>query len=156
MTALKFSKTSSLHQNSAEQTRPLPWTGIIKVSFYEAINPTLKYRLPDHTHTSTWSGGSAGCTRGDESGLIGKKGVKSQSGNIIDVKKLPYCTAPGLIQAGILPKPQMWDGHQKSVSRKRSAPEIPIVTPQKIKRQASAIDGHTLMQAKEYDTNSLI
>jgi hypothetical protein len=98
--------------------------------------------------------------------------VKSQSGNIIDVKKLPasnisyvqyrpgrcletievqYCTAPGLIQAGILPKPPMWDGRQKSFSRKRSAPEIPIVTPQKIKREVLVIDGHTVMQAKEYD-----
>eukprot|EP00550_Attheya_septentrionalis_P011143 CAMPEP_0198303834 /NCGR_PEP_ID=MMETSP1449-20131203/57089_1 /TAXON_ID=420275 /ORGANISM="Attheya septentrionalis, Strain CCMP2084" /LENGTH=480 /DNA_ID=CAMNT_0044006341 /DNA_START=27 /DNA_END=1472 /DNA_ORIENTATION=+ len=199
MTALKFSKTSSLHQNSAEQTRPLPWTGIIKASYFEAINPTLKHRRRDHT--STWSGGNVGCTRGDGSGLVGKKGVKSQSGNIIDVKKLPasntyvkhrpggkkgvksqsgniidvkklpasntyvkhrpgmrlqtievqYCTAPGLIQAGILPKPPMWDCRQKSFSRKRSAPEIPIVTPQKIKREASVIDGHTVMQAKEYD-----
>jgi hypothetical protein len=171
MTALKFSKTSSLHQNSAEQTRPLPWTGIIKASYYDAINPSFNYgRLPDHK--STWSGGDVGCARGDGSGLVGKKGVKSQSGNIIDVKKLPasnisyvqyrpgrcletievqYCTAPGLIQAGILPKPPMWDCHQKSFSRKRSAAEIPIVTPQKIKREASVIDGHTVMQAKEYE-----
>eukprot|EP00978_Attheya_sp_CCMP212_P033401 scaffold134527_cov52-Attheya_sp.AAC.5 len=170
MTALKFSKTSSLHQNSAEQTRPLPWTGIIKASYYEAINPTIKHgRLPDHT--STWSGGNVGFARGDGSGLIGKKGVKSQSGNIIDVKKVPaynaymqyrpgrclqtievqYCTTPGLIQAGILPKPPMWEGHQKSFSRKRSAPETPIVTPQRIKREASVIDGHTVMKAKEYE-----
>jgi len=171
MTALKFSKTSSLQQNSAERTRPLPWTGIIKASYYEAINPIEKFGgLPDYT--STWSGGNVECARGDGSGLIGKKGVKSQSGNIIDVQKVPasnisyvqyrpgrclqtievqYCTAPGLIQAGILPKPPMWDCHQKSFSRKRSAPEIPIVTPQRIKREASVIDGHTVMQAKEYE-----
>jgi hypothetical protein len=170
MTALKFSKTSSLHQNAARQTRPLPWTGIIKASYNEAINPTFTYGLPDHT--STWSGGNVACTRGDGSDLISQKGVKSQSGNIIDVHQklsasnaytqyrpgrclrtieVQYCTAPGLIQAGILPKPPMWDSHQKSFPRKRSAPEIPIVSPQKIKREASVIDGHTVIQAKEYE-----
>eukprot|EP00978_Attheya_sp_CCMP212_P042369 scaffold257005_cov31-Attheya_sp.AAC.1 len=77
--------------------------------------------------------------------------MKYHPGRCLQTIEVQYCTAPGLIQAGILPKPPMWGGHQKSFSRKRSAPETPIVTPQKIKREASVIDGHTVKKAEEYE-----
>jgi len=119
--ALKFAK-AEVRQATNESSAPF-WTGKVEVTVYEATFIGYKEQKD---HSSKWNGGDVSYVMGildpDK-----KKGVKSDKGEKFDVHKskrrrktyanggllatitLRYCSTLGLIHAGVLAKPPMWD-----------------------------------------------
>jgi hypothetical protein len=138
--ALKFAKTP-VREAVNGSTLPTSWTGKVKVTFSEAILDGYKER---QDHTNTWNGGDVSYVMGI-SDPDKKKGVKSDKGIQFDVREetrrrekyksgrllstitLRYCSILGLIEAGILPKPPLWDYHR--MIRPRDPEEDSVVEP---------------------------
>lgn len=120
--ALKFAKANVRQATGNDTTAPF-WTGMIEVSFYEA---SFKGYKEQKDHTNKWNGGDVAYVM-NISDPDKKKGVKSDKGEHFEVKKskrrrkqyakggllstitLRYCSTLGLIHAGVLAKPPMWD-----------------------------------------------
>jgi hypothetical protein len=127
--ALKFAK-ASVRDGSTNGGMPAQfWTGKIEVSFSEAH---FTGYTSQRDYSQSWKGGDVSYVMGI-SDPDKKKGVKSDQGSTFEVKKcsggqianyarggllqtitLRYCSTLGLIHAGILPKPPMWDLHRLS------------------------------------------
>lgn len=126
--ALKFAKAKVRAATSGGGAPAQFWTGKIEVEFCEA-NFGGYSQVQDYS--STWTGGDVSYVMGI-SDPDKKKGVKSDQGSTFQVQKvsrggqianyhkggllknvtLRYCSTLGLIHAGILPKPPMWDLHR--------------------------------------------
>lgn len=119
--ALKFAK-AEVRQDTGDSTAPF-WTGKVQVTVSEAIDNGYKEQKD---HSSKWDGGDVSYVMGI-SDPDKKKGVKSDKGESFSVHKskrrrkayakggllstitLRYCSTLGLIHAGVLTKPPMWD-----------------------------------------------
>lgn len=124
-TALCFCIQDSGIENGDVQKR---WIGSLEMKFSEAV-PMSIYRTRDAK--SRWVGG---IVDGSISGTM-RKVVKSRTGTLSLVTdncrrkrryhagkelasiKINYCTAFGLIHAGLLPKPPLWDFHRTRYPR---------------------------------------
>jgi hypothetical protein len=123
------------------------WFGSLEMTFSEAIRNGS--RITTRNVTNQWTGGIVdGCIPGTKN-----KVVKSKEGSLVMSKetlpkrrthtiyrpgkelakiKLYYCTALGLIKAGILPQPPLWDFHRSSYPR-LSPPAETKMTPSMIR-----------------------
>lgn len=126
--ALKFAKAQVRQPTGNEANAPNFWTGKVEVTFSEAF---FKGYKEQGDHSSTWNGGDVSFVMGI-SDPDKKKGVKSDKGERFEVHKskrrrktytkggvlqtitLRYCSTLGLIHAGVLAKPPMWDMHRLS------------------------------------------
>jgi hypothetical protein len=122
--ALKFQK-ANVRQADGNHSAPF-WTGKVEVIVLEAIETGYR-EINDFSNS--WNGGDVAYVMGI-SDPDQKKGVKSQKGETFTAHKskrrrkmyakggllctitLRYCSTLGLIHAGILPKPPMWDLHR--------------------------------------------
>lgn len=104
------------------------WIGYLEVTFSEAIAKGIRTTRDARSH---WTGGIVG---GSISSTM-KKVVKSKAGSLSLITATPkrkyvydagkelakikinYCTAFGLIQAGLLPKPPLWEYHRSRYPR---------------------------------------
>lgn len=104
------------------------WIGYLEVTFSEAIPKGIR---STRDSKSRWTGGIVG---GSISATM-KKVVKSKEGSLSLITatpkrkhvfnagkelakiKIQYCTAFGLIQAGLLPKPPLWEYHRSRYPR---------------------------------------
>lgn len=155
-TALKFSRVRRNLSGGIGS-----WKGTVKVDFFKAIP-----NGPWEDFTASWDStddnisgekavktieGSIVFKRDYE--LINKDDLQYRRGDIIKTVELHCCSAVGLINAGIIPRPPMWDLHRMSNprSRSRTVKETPrIVTPKKIKLTSQAEDG-TILESRELD-----
>ena len=85
---------------------------------------------------------------------------KEVPGVILEEIKLNYCTALGLIYAGVLPKPPLWDYHRLEHGRRRDNEEenqTPLSdVPHKKIKVAAVYEGDVMISAaKEIDTFDL-
>ena len=138
--ALKFAKAKVREATNNEDANDKPfWTGIVEVDFSEAIYAG-EYEQQDRS--DMWTGGDVSYVLGI-SDPDKKKGVKSEKGSSFNVKKsqrrrsqyqtggmlkkvtLRYCSTLGLIHAGILPKPPMWDLHRLSHPAENGNENVP-------------------------------
>lgn len=126
--ALKFDKANVRQKEEGDKGREVPfWTGKIEVEFSEAV---FQGYSAIQDYSQNWKGGDVSFVMGI-SDPDKKKGVKSGKGDTFEVKKvgggqvanygkggllqkitLRYCSTLGLIHAGILAKPPMWDFHR--------------------------------------------
>lgn len=120
--ALKFAK-APVRQAAGHETCAPFWTGKVEVRFHEV---TFSGYKEQKDVASKWNGGSVSYVMGI-SDPDKKKGVKSDKGEQFEVKKskrrrkayktggllqtvtLRYCSTLGLIHAGVLAKPPVWD-----------------------------------------------
>jgi hypothetical protein len=122
-TADQTTKSSPSDNNNNNESDDHFWIGSVQVQFYEAI---VKGVETVKDHKSLWKAAKA-----SSCSIKGKKAVASSSGTKIREKKihkrrrtryspgklletvtLNYCTASGLIHAGVLPKPSLWEDHR--------------------------------------------
>jgi hypothetical protein len=134
--ALRLQKASVM--DCAADADDKPWTGCAEVCFFQGISGHI---TTQNDGEGKWGGGKVGILLGGEHA---KKGVKSGAGSIFEIKevqkrrktmayskgevlgtiKLYYCTAVGLIFAGVLPKPPAWDLHRMLYPRKEEENKV--------------------------------
>jgi hypothetical protein len=134
--ALKFAK-APVREATNGSTPPVFWTGKVDVKVSEAIQSGY-VEMPDFS--STWNGGDVGYVMGisdpdKKKGVISDKGtqfevtkskrrrVTFKTGGLLATITLRYCSTLGLIHAGVLPKPPMWDLHRKLNPRDSDEPK---------------------------------
>jgi hypothetical protein len=129
--ALKFAKAPVVQKTEDKKVPPEFWTGSVEVEFYEAVYEGLVAAGPSRPSQNAWSGGDVGYMIG-KSNPDKKKGVMSAAGDAVDYRpakrarhsarykkgghlktiSLNYCSTVGLIFAGILTKPPLWEWGQ--------------------------------------------
>lgn len=135
--ALKFAKTP-VREATNEAQAPF-WTGKVEVTFYEAKFTGYKEQKD---FSNKWNGGDVSYVMGI-SDPDKKKGVKSDKGEKFEVHKskrrrktyskggvlatvtLRYCSTLGLIHAGVLAKPPVWDMQRLTNPAKDSQESVP-------------------------------
>ena len=155
--ALKFAKAKVREATNEDAADKPFWTGIVQVDFSEAIYAG-EYEMRDQS--DLWTGGDVSYVMGI-SDPDKKKGVKSEQGSSFNVQKtkrrrtkfakggllktitLRYCSTLGLIHAGILPKPPMWDLHRLSHPAENGNENVP--------QPNATVDGATSKQSEVFD-----
>lgn len=131
--ALRFKVLESRHASPDKQDGFDPWIGSVKVTFSEAIPSGVRRTRNFKSH---WEGASVDGSISEnvrkvvqskegELALVTKNPRKKQrfnAGNRLASVKIQYCTAFGLIQAGLLPKPPVWDFHRAQYPRELFSP----------------------------------
>jgi hypothetical protein len=128
--ALKFAKTPVMQKTEDNKVPPAFWTGSVQVEFYEGVYHGVESNTRAFRNSWTGAGNDVGYMIG-KSNPDQKKGVMSAAGSTRDYTQpsagkraryatgghlktitLNYCSTVGLIFAGILTKPPLWEWGQ--------------------------------------------
>jgi hypothetical protein len=149
-------------------------TGTVSVQFYVPIfsgfsvlpdlqgaelssQPTVV--VPGNTEDVSGTKKNVRSAQGSFSKSCGESGTYKyyRPGALLETITMKYCTAFGLIHAGVLPKPPMWEyARMTNPQNKPVDPEILSLQPKKITFDAVSRDGICCMPAKEYDLYDLM
>uniref|UniRef100_A0A6U5L181 Uncharacterized protein n=1 Tax=Corethron hystrix TaxID=216773 RepID=A0A6U5L181_9STRA len=100
-----------------------------------------------------------GCVQNKFDGLPSVPGTNSRvkrysTGKLVRKMKLNYCTALGLIEIGILPKPPLWDFHRLQFPQEKSnssSCSSEIQPEKKRKITTTHLDGKSIVEVQEFD-----
>jgi hypothetical protein len=149
------------------------WIGKVQVDFYEASEVEVFSDDDDDEQpdfVNQWNGGqtigegdskakAVASQIGTTSKVTDADNVRFEPGDLIQSITLHYCTAVGLIHAGVLPQPEFWeyhrkrmmmDNHNNDMAATTLSSAAAIMEPQVIKLQTRNLAGD-LMQEKTYE-----
>jgi hypothetical protein len=125
--ALKFARTPVMQKTEDNKVPPAFWTGSVQVEFYEGVYHGTQSGTRAFRNSWTGAGNDVGYMIG-KSNPDQKKGVMSATGSTVDYAQpkagkrarynqgghlktitMNYCSTVGLIFAGILTKPPVWE-----------------------------------------------
>mmetsp|Transcript_11210 Transcript_11210/g.15080 ORF Transcript_11210/g.15080 Transcript_11210/m.15080 type:complete len:260 (+) Transcript_11210:15-794(+) len=118
-TALKFARVQAQYPVSNTLDNQSLWTGQVKAEAYKAIFSHDDEEIDDYA--ADFKEGDIRCDfEGSKKSVMSTKGTITESqnvisrtsykeGDLVDTFELNYCTALGLINVGVLPKPPAWD-----------------------------------------------
>mmetsp|Transcript_50710 Transcript_50710/g.152730 ORF Transcript_50710/g.152730 Transcript_50710/m.152730 type:complete len:411 (-) Transcript_50710:405-1637(-) len=172
-TALRFTKSSSLSpqlsalffpagRDSSSSSTISSWMGTVRADFYEAINagwyvPAVEFASawrpgPDAPPAHPQLGGKSIATdRGSNVTAIKhsmRRRKKRRKGKLLQSIEIRYCTATGLVRAGILAPPPACTSTPRPRSRSQSC--APMVTPERKRRRVFDGRGRDAVY-EEYD-----
>ena len=171
--ALLFAKAKVFNSSDAAQDAPF-WTGNGTVKFVEIFDTGSTHVLPPTQNK--WKGGDVGVAVGQTGpkmkGVMTKEGdiavskkdngrrTRYREGQIVDTITLKYCSAVGLMMAGVLGPIHPYVMTRKLHENKRGADAITVdaeskPTPKKI-RFVQEMNGQSFGPPKEYDLYDLL
>lgn len=162
-TAFKFAPVVTSQHPPGNDDEPSSWTGNVTARYFSQGTYSEDGARAAKKLVSPWEPEMVGCAP-----MSSKEAVKSQQGErsmidkdscIIGGKRgdllctitVKYCTTLGLIHAGILPKPPMWDEHRMLFPRRDESGEQKMdITPTR-KTMFLALDDGTVLESREVD-----
>jgi hypothetical protein len=81
-----------------------------------------------------------------------KTSIVWERGRLLDVITLHYCSAVGLMNVGVLAKPDIYTWHRMNTKKRQiSAVNIPIVTPKRIRKSSTVtVNGRELSNIEDF------
>jgi hypothetical protein len=163
--ALKFVKPSYVNRNSDDASPPMLF-GTVRLKVYEAGAEYTDQRnmYQDFTASLARPTVAVGNT-GNETkknlrssegiGLVHmaqRNSIVWERGRLLDVITLHYCSAVGLMNVGVLAKPDIYAWHRMNTKKRQiSAVKSPIVTPKRIRRCSTVtVNGKKLSNKEEF------